>query len=79
MRRLSLWKAVDGGRSFKAISNALALVGIAIVKSSEKSEFEGRYDAFVSDENAARAEALLFVEVDGFTVQALDDLRDITK
>lgn len=82
MPMLSLWKAADGGRSFKQVQYALGLAGIAVVKSTERSRFEGRYDVWVSDANVEQAKALLFLDVDvngrPTQVQALDELHDPT-
>ncbi len=75
---ISLWKAAEGGRSFKAIEATLAAAGISCSK-GDPSEFEGRYDVFVRAEDFADAQRLLLVDVDGISVQALDDLRDATR
>ena len=80
--RISLWKAAEGGRSFKRIEACLAMEGISCRKPSKEeglSPFEGRYDLIVAEKDAEDARRILMCEVDGFTVQALDDLRDPTR
>ena len=75
---ISLWKASEGGRSFKAIKAMLAANGIACTK-GEASQWEGRYEIHVAEKNRERAEDLLFRPVDEWQVQILDDLNDHTK
>jgi hypothetical protein len=75
---ISLWKAVDGGRSFRAVEAMLAAHGISCSK-GEKSEWEGRYEIEVAEEDRERAEDLLFRPVDEWQVQILDNLNDHTK
>jgi len=78
--QISLWKANAGGRSFKAIQALLTANGIPCEK-DEKSPWEDRYEILVRQEDAERAENILFRPIDDCTLraQALDHVTDGTR
>lgn len=87
---LSLWKAVDGGRSYRLVKETLGFHGIKCdrmkyetadpEKLTTKSPWEGRYEIIVPADDGDRAKALLFIELaTGQEPQALDDISDPTR